>query len=170
MPETPFPSRPNRDHLRRLHQIWIPHPVIFLTLCTAARRPLLTRPGIPEILVQAWLALPRTCGWSIGRYVVMPDHVHCFASAGPEAKPLSAAMRDWKKWTARHLVAALGVDPPIWQPEFFDHLLRSAPSYAEKWDYVRQNPVRAGLVARPEDWPHAGEIADLRVARGHRRV
>ncbi|HEY2681003.1 MAG TPA: hypothetical protein VGI59_06740 [Candidatus Udaeobacter sp.] len=46
---------------------------------------------------------------------------------------------------------------PIWQRGIFDHVLRSDESYAEKWNYVRANPVRAGLVNDP-DWPYAGEI------------
>ena len=49
-----------------------------------------------------------------------------------------------------------------WQNGFFDHLLRGGESYAEKWNYVRMNPVRAGLVEQPEDWPFAGEIEALR--------
>jgi hypothetical protein len=40
-------------------------------------------------------------------------------------------------------------------------LLRSGESYSQKWDYVRENPVRGGLVERAEDWPFAGEIHDL---------
>jgi hypothetical protein len=47
---------------------------------------------------------------------------------------------------------------PLWQPEFFDHLLRSGESMAEKWMYVRENPVRAGLVAQAEIWPYAGSV------------
>ncbi len=43
-------------------------------------------------------------------------------------------------------------------PGFFDHLLRNDESYAQKWEYVRQNSVRAGLVESPEDWPYQGEI------------
>ena len=46
----------------------------------------------------------------------------------------------------------------FWQPGFFDHLLRRDESYAQKWDYVWHNPVRAKLVAQPEDWPYQGEI------------
>ena len=49
----------------------------------------------------------------------------------------------------------------IWQEEFFDHVLRSDETYSQKWDYVRENPVRAGLVARVEDWPWQGEIDSL---------
>ena len=39
-----------------------------------------------------------------------------------------------------------------------DDLLRSAESYGQKWNYVRENPIRAGLVKKAEDWPYAGEI------------
>ena len=48
-----------------------------------------------------------------------------------------------------------------WQERFFDHLLRSKESYSQKWAYVRQNPVRAGLAARHENWPYQGEIVRL---------
>jgi putative transposase len=44
------------------------------------------------------------------------------------------------------------------QPGFFDHILRSEESYGQKWEYVRDNPVRARLVREWEDWPHQGEI------------
>lgn len=87
----------------------------------------------------------------------MPDHVHFFAVAQPEAKALSTFVGDWKKWTARKIAGIEQLQPPIWQTEFFDHLLRSARSYSEKWDYVRNNPVRAGLVASAEGWPYVGE-------------
>ena len=50
---------------------------------------------------------------------------------------------------------------PAWQEGFFDHLLRSGESYAEKWNYVRMNPVRAGLIEQSEDWPYAGKVEAL---------
>ncbi|MGB9157330.1 MAG: hypothetical protein WCB20_12630 [Chthoniobacterales bacterium] len=46
----------------------------------------------------------------------------------------------------------------LWQPGFFDHVLSSDESYAEKWQYVLENPGRAGLVREMEEWPHQGEI------------
>jgi REP element-mobilizing transposase RayT len=49
----------------------------------------------------------------------------------------------------------------IWQRRFFDHVLRNEESYAQKWEYVRENPVRAGLVANADDWPYAGEIITI---------
>ena len=59
---------------------------------------------------------------------------------------LKRAMRVALKW------------PRLWQPGFFDHVLRSDESYAEKWNYVRNNPVRAGLVRTTDEWPYQGEI------------
>jgi putative transposase len=56
------------------------------------------------------------------------------------------------------MIRELGVSRPIWQLELCDHLLRSEKSCVEKWDYVYMNPVRAGLVMKPEDWPYSGEI------------
>jgi len=48
--------------------------------------------------------------------------------------------------------------PPVWQRGFFDHLLRSDESYEQKWNYVRENPIRAGLAKSADDWRYAGEI------------
>ena len=152
---------PERDHLHRLRNIWVRNPVYFLTVCTAQRRKVLAGPSPAAILVESWYAAPKVHGWVVGRYVIMPDHVHFFALAQPEAKSLSAFMRDWKRWTAHQLAKVGQIEPPIWQLEFFDHLLRSPRSYAEKWDYVRENPVRAGLAASVEAWPYAGECVPL---------
>ncbi len=78
--------------------------------------------------------------------------------AGPQAKSLSSFMRLWKEWTAKHILSALGRPAPLWQHRFFDHVLRTRESYGEKWTYVAQNPVRAGLSATPDAWPYAGHI------------
>ena len=40
--------------------------------------------------------------------------------------------------------------------------LRDGETYAQKWQYVRENPVRAGLVGRPEDWPYFGRVHEIR--------
>jgi putative transposase len=60
----------------------------------------------------------------------------------------------------RSISVALGATKkrPLWQPGFFDHVLRNDESYSQKWEYVRENPVRAGLVARADEWPYQGEL------------
>ena len=88
----------------------------------------------------------------------MPDHVHFFFAGTAESKPLTTAIGKWKEWTAKRIQNETGSLPPLWQPEFFDHVLRSDESRSEKWGYVFENPVRAGLVERAEDWPYSGAI------------
>lgn len=98
-------------------------------------------------------------GWSVERYVIMPDHVHFFAMPAPETnKSIELTVGKWKEWTAKRILKRLGMAAPLWQSAFFDHLLRSGESYREKWDYVRENPMRAGLVKDASQWPYGGWI------------
>jgi putative transposase len=93
---------------------------------------------------------------AVGRYVIMPDHLHLFV-CGPDDFRLG----QWIGMLKQHLAKVIErteTSRPIWQRGFFDHLLRSAESYGQKWNYVRENSVRAGLVEKAEDWPYAGEI------------
>lgn len=65
-------------------------------------------------------------------------------------------VRFWKSDVTKHWN-----DPsqlPLWQRHFWDTQLRRTESYEEKWDYVTENPVRAGLVRNSEEWPYQGEI------------
>ena len=149
----------NAQHLTRLGHVWLKQPVYFITTCIARRRPLLNRPEAHNIFREEWHGLKTRHGWLCGPYVIMPDHVHFFATPVPgEAQPLSKVVGKWKEWTAKRILAATGTSAPLWQPEFFDHALRSDASRTEKWNYMRENPVRAGLVEHADAWPYAGHI------------
>ena len=148
-------------HLRRLHRVWIDYPIYFVTTCTFRRRRILNSQNVVEILVEEWRAARERHGWAVGRYVIMPEHVHFFCSAELDAKPLWKFMHSWKQWTSKRIGRERRVTGQTWQPEFFDHVLRSSESYSQKWDYVRENPARAGFVADADDWPWQGEIEDL---------
>ena len=67
----------------------------------------------------------------------------------------------WKSVSARTWLKRSGRTGPFWQEDYFDRYLRSAENYSEKWAYVETNPVRAGLVARPEEWAYRGRIHAL---------
>lgn len=155
-------------HLRRLDLAWIEPSLYFVTTCTQDRQQTLTQESVVGILVEEWRAARDRYGWSVGRYVVMPDHVHFFCAPEPDAKQLSQFIGGWKTWTSRRIHKLLRPQPTaaataLWQREFFDHLLRSSMSYDEKWNYVRDNPVRAGLVGAAENWPYAGELEIFRL-------
>jgi putative transposase len=91
----------------------------------------------------------------------MPDHVHFFARPEIGAQRMMDWVEMWKSVSSRRIAASLSIKPPIWQPEYFDRYLRSSENYTEKWRYVEQNAVRAGLVATIEAWSYRGTINDL---------
>jgi REP element-mobilizing transposase RayT len=153
-------------HLRRLGRIWIDAPIYFVTTCTKNRRKILARDDLAKVLIDEWHAAHDRHGWAIGPYVVLPDHVHFFCRPELGAKPLSEFVGFWKSYTSRK-IHTLGLPrstpaaTTLWQCEFFDHVLRSAENYREKWNYVLDNPVRAGLVSTANEWKYASEIETL---------
>ena len=148
-----------KQRLRRLDFVLVRSPIYFVTACTQNRRNILATPAIHKTFLRFGKKGPLHGAW-VGAYVVMPDHLHVFLSTDDEKIAISAWMKSLKN-TVSKILHANGVAPPYWQKTFFDHLLRSSESYSEKWNYVRENPVRAGLVGKAEDWPYMGEIFTL---------
>lgn len=148
----------DRKHLHRLSWTWNAHPRYFITVCTHARKKILATPDAHAILRAHWGKTHDLYGWAVGSYVIMPDHVHFFCTDAAGTTPLSKMVGAWKQWSAKSLCGQLAYQPPIWQREFFDHLLRSDESYSEKWNYVWNNPVRAGFVSAPDEWAYYGHI------------
>ena len=84
--------------------------------------------------------------WWMELLILMPDHLHALVSF-PSDKDMMTVISQWKEFLAKKL----GIH---WQPNFFDHRLRSDESLRDKADYILQNPVRRGLVTRAEDWSY----------------
>jgi len=129
--------------------------IVFVTVCSRQRKKELGNSMVHEALLRVWSKADR---WMIGAYVVMPDHIHFFCSPTRE----DCVIETWITYWKREFRRALGYAAPHFQSDSFHHRLRGEESYAEKWEYVRANPVRAGLVKKPEDWPYQGVIHELR--------
>jgi putative transposase len=135
------------------------YPLYFITFNTHERMRLLARKEVHDAF-RLFCERAEEHDVAVGRYVIMPDHVHLFVAI----PSLGITLSEWVhalRTVMGKLLLRLGSQKPHWQEGFFDHVLRSAESYAQKWDYVRMNPVRAGLVENPEDWPYQGEIVRI---------
>ena len=148
-----------KRRLSRLDIVFVCSPIYFVTACTQNRRNILATPAIHETFLRFGKEGPSHGAW-IGAYVIMPDHLHAFVATDDQKIATSTWMKSLKNTISKTL-RENGIAQPHWQKTFFDHLLRSSESYSEKWNYVRENPVRAGLVTRTEDWPYVGEIFAL---------
>ena len=84
-------------------------------------------------------------------WVIMPNHVHAlFTSLG--AIPLSSIVHSWKSYTAKRANRLAGLTGPFWHADYFDRMIRNDDHFANTADYIRANPVNAGLCDAPEDW------------------
>jgi putative transposase len=135
--------------------------LFFVTFNTHERKPLLGSAGVHDSFTAFCTRAYDEFGVAVGRYVIMPDHVHAFVHLPEVGMELSRWVQSLRSVLGKTLLAA-GHAKPHWQPGFFDHLIRQQESYAQKWEYVRMNPVRAGLCARTEEWPYQGEIVEVR--------
>ncbi|MFI5379871.1 MAG: REP-associated tyrosine transposase [Tepidisphaerales bacterium] len=150
-------------HLHRLDRTWAENPVFFITTCVDRRREILASDAVFGILRGELAGAWERHGWRVGRFVVMPDHLHFFCSpaASGDGRSLSRFVQQFKQWSCKRIIREAALPDMAWQREFFDHLLRSEESYHEKAEYMFMNPVRAGLVGWPEHWPYGGDIGGL---------
>lgn len=122
----------------------------FITFSCYHRVQLLGTPSAREVFEQTLERTRRWYGFYICGYVVMPEHVHLLVSE-PERGPLCTAIQMLKQNVARSL-PRLVADRRFWQTRYYDFNVWSEEKRIEKLRYMHRNPVKRGLVARPEDW------------------
>jgi len=120
--------------------------VYFITFCVQDRRPVLANEKSFAALLEA---AQGARNWTILAAVVMPDHVHLLAAPTDRDAPVGELSAKVKRAIRRQMRASWK-----WQSGCFDRLLRSDESADAKWNYMRDNPVRAGLVSHWSDWPY----------------
>jgi putative transposase len=141
------------EYRRRLPHFQPDYKIFFITFCTYQRWTL--PPEAREIVVD-------TCMAGNGRLfdlygvVVMPDHVHLALvplcrPQGPT--PVAEIMQAIKGASAHRINRLLNRRGKVWQEESFDRALRKEEQFEAKLYYMLENPVRAGLVSNPRDYP-----------------
>ena len=167
--------------------------ILFVTVCTNGRAPILANIQMQCKILTAWA---NAANWIVGRYVIMPDHIHFFCAPSKYPAPdFHKWMKFWKRLSTqmmsdlsggrlssaaadsdRHIspVATSGgrlssaaagrvssCAAKLWQDGCWDTQMRTGAQYEEKWQYIRNNPVRKGLVENADDWPYQGVMNEL---------
>ena len=123
-----------KERPRRLDLIYINQLLYFVTFATRDRKRIPSLDDAQIALEQYVRRAIENFNVALGRYVIMPDHIHLFVRGGSDF-----TLSSWIGGLKRAISVALE-SPKLWQPGFFDHILRSDESYAKKWNYVRENP------------------------------
>lgn len=137
---------------------WEQSTIYFITFCVENRKSVLANALAWRICLETFAKLDQ---WTILAAIAMPDHLHLLASPVADREASVSAFAKWFKrwfneayWNRRLPAPDGGRSRWHWQEGCFDRLLRSDESLSEKWEYLRQNPVRAGLVKNSDDWPY----------------
>lgn len=121
----------------------------FLTFSCYHRQPLLSRVGAYGVFEQELETVRRHYEFVVAGYVLMPEHVHLLVGE-PHRSTLSVVLQILKQQTARRL--KIFGDPSFWQRRYYDFNVHNENKRIEKLRYMHRNPVKRGLVAKPEDW------------------
>ena len=122
-----------------------------ITTTVQKRRSVLNQPQTAQIILSSlhWLESQKRI--TLDAAVIMPDHLHFVAALRQDT--LDRLMHSLKSYTAHKLNDLLNRHGVFWQPQYHDHALRKDEDLNEVIRYTLNNPVRAGLVERWEDWP-----------------
>jgi putative transposase len=132
--------------------------IVFDTLCLKRRHPILACQQFHGAFHEV---ARKATAWLMGRYVVMPDHIHFFAGYVGHEIVYESWVKYLKSQLTRHVKGILDADDR-WLSDHWDCRIRNQDVYEEKWQYIRHNPVRGGLVVSADEWPYQGEVFELR--------
>jgi putative transposase len=97
--------------------------------------------------------------------VVMRDHVHMLIQplVKSEGKlwSLSSILHSMKSYSSKQIPKVMKHIGTVWQDERHDHIVRDEREFQVFWEYIRQNPIKAGLSVTPEEYPFFWQIYEL---------
>jgi REP-associated tyrosine transposase len=126
----------------------------FLTFCTNRRRPSFANGSVVKIVHEQILLCAELFGFEVIAYCYMPNHLHLLIEGTADDADALAFVHQAKQRSG-YACRAIGASP-FWQPSFYDHIPRNEEATLSITRYILENPVRAGLVASPEEYPFSG--------------
>jgi len=144
--------RPKRP---RLHtNLYVGLQRYFLTFCTADRRRWFVDSKHVDPVREQILLAAQGLDMEITAYGFMPDHVHLLVEGTTESADACAFGHQAKQRSGFVFSRAFGAR--LWQPSYYDHILRENENALSVARYIFDNPVVAGLVESPRDYPFLG--------------
>ena len=139
------------------------HPsIVFVTTTVFEWKSVLTQNKVVQIFINELNNLTNLYEISIISYVIMPSHIHLLLGF-PKVEILSKMIQMFKSITSRQ-VKELKIpelkenDYKLWKPRFDDLIITTDNQVKIKMEYIHNNPVKAGLVTRAEDWMYSSAV------------
>jgi len=126
----------------------------FLTFCTAGRQPRFVDSAIVALVREQIWRCAECFDFAVLAYCFMPDHLHLLIEGTTDGADLIAFVHQAKQRSG-YACRAIG-SGPLWQPSFYDHILRNEDATLAVARYILENPVRAKLVTSPAEYAFSG--------------
>lgn len=139
-----------------IRRYYIPNAIIFITQIVDRRLPIFAQVTFVELLRQNLHETQTHHPFAMIGYSFLPDHFHIMIRPTGTSS-FSDMMHSLKPNFTKAYKAQVGISGSMkfWQKGFWDHLIRDERDFERHLDYIHYNPVKHGLVTKPEDWPHS---------------
>lgn len=137
-------------------RLYVPGGTYFFTVVTHRRQPLFAEPANVQALRTAVRRVRDERPFQLAAAVVLPDHLHMIWTLPHGDSDYSRRLRLIKqRFTLTAPRRPVGPRSQLWQRRFREHLIRDENDLRRHLDYVHYNPVKHGLVQRPQEWPYS---------------
>jgi len=138
-------------------RLYAPGGTYFFTVVTHERQRLFVAAHRIKELCQAFRYVKARRPFVVIAAVVLPDHLHCLWQLPDGDCDFSTRWQMIKTEFSRHIPTSVKKDgsKTIWQPRFWEHLIRDEEDFRRHFDYIHYNPVKHGLVSAPAAWPYS---------------
>jgi putative transposase len=128
----------------------------FLTICAHRREPVFTASPVACFVIDQLLRSAKAKTFEVLAHGVMPDHLHALVVGLTPASDVKEFVRSYKQHTGHWWKHEHGQSSPLWQASYYERVLRDEDRNEGVIRYILMNPVRAGLVNDPREYPYLG--------------
>ena len=143
--------------------------IFFVTSVTWERRPLFQSESAAKLLLETVFAYRERGIFQLYEFVIMPDHMHLLL-APKSAVAIERAMQFIKGGYSHRFMKETGSRMEIWQRSFTNHRIRDGNDFEKHRRYIHLNPVRAGLVEYPRDYPYSSAHSGFAIDEAPQRL
>ena len=142
--------------MSNIRRYYVPNSVVFITQVVDRRTPVFADEQHLQLLRQVLHRVKEQYPFIMLGFVFLPDHFHLLIRPTAQSD-FSTIMHSLKRNFTQQYKASVGITGSMrfWQKGFWDHIIRDDEDMRRHLDYIHYNPVRHGLVDRPELWPHS---------------
>jgi len=130
---------------------------IHVTICTDNKEKIFNSEANAKIVINELLKTGRELGFQILCYCLMPDHLHIVLSPGDSTLSLSKFLNIFKGRTTAVFRGKEGLKK-LWQRSAFDHVIRADEDLRAIVEYIRNNPVRKGIIEKVGEYSYSQQF------------